>query len=71
MKLRFEFGGAKYSAAGIFEFTKTSMTDFWREPFFHFYPDVDRKNIMPCPIRNDSIFCIHILKHFTPPTDPR
>ena len=43
MKLRFEFGGAKYSAAGIFEFTKTSMTDFWREPFFHFYPDVDRK----------------------------
>ena len=57
MKLRFEFGGAKYSAAGIFEFTKTSMTDFWREPFFHFYPDVDRKkyHAMSDPDRLDFL----------------
>lgn len=44
MKLKFEFGGVKYSAASILEFTKSSLTDFWREPFFHFYPDVDRES---------------------------
>ncbi len=42
MKLRFEFGGVEYSAASILEFTKEGMTKFWSEPFFHFFPDVDR-----------------------------
>jgi|GEM_PF-3800439 len=36
MKLGFEFGGVEYNTASIVEFTKASMTDFWREPFFHF-----------------------------------
>lgn len=42
MKLQFQQGGSAYSAAGILEFTKSGQTDFWREPFFRFYPDVDR-----------------------------
>ena len=42
MKLKFEFGGTEYSAASVLEFTKAEQTDFWREPFFYFYPDVDK-----------------------------
>lgn len=42
MRLRFVFGGVEYSAETILEFTKEEMTDFWREPFFHFYADVDK-----------------------------
>mgnify|MGYP000884140578 CR=1 FL=1 len=43
MELKFEFGGVEYSAASILEFTKEERTDFWREPFFYFYPDVDKE----------------------------
>lgn len=42
MKLEFKYGGVEYSAGSILEFTKEEMSDFWSEPFFHFYPDVDR-----------------------------
>ena len=42
MKLEFKYGGIEYSANSILEFTKEGMSDFWSEPFFHFYPDVDR-----------------------------
>lgn len=43
MKLRFAFGGVECSAESILEFTKKEMPAFWREPFFHFYPDVDKE----------------------------
>lgn len=44
MKLRFDFPGVEYSANSILEFTKDELTDFWREPFFHFYPDVNKEH---------------------------
>lgn len=43
MKLKFEFGGTEYSAASVLEFTKAEQTEFWRELFFYFYPDVDKE----------------------------
>lgn len=43
MQLQFLFGGVEHSAKTILEFTKEEMTDFWREPFFHFYSDVDKE----------------------------
>lgn len=43
MNLRFEFGGVAHSANSILEFTRAELPDFWREPFFHFYPEIDRE----------------------------
>lgn len=42
MKLRFLFGGVPYSVASILEFTKSGQSNFWREIFFRFYPDVNK-----------------------------
>ena len=42
MNLRFEFGGVAHSVSSILEFTKAELPDFWREPFFRFYPEIDR-----------------------------
>lgn len=42
MKCEFKYGGVAYSADVILEFTKEGLPDFWSEPFFYFYPDIDK-----------------------------
>lgn len=42
MDLKFIYSGAAYSIDSILEFTKEGLNEFWCEPFFHFYPDIDR-----------------------------
>lgn len=54
MKLQFIYGGVKYSAESILHFTKTELTDFWRESFFRFYSGVNREQYDECE-RGDTI----------------
>jgi len=42
MKCQFKYGGVEYSVDIILEFTKEGLPDFWSEPFFYFYPDIDK-----------------------------
>lgn len=42
MKCTFRYGGVEYSVDAIMEFTKEGMPAFWSEPFFYFYPDIDK-----------------------------
>lgn len=43
MRLKFVFGGVKHGVNTIMQFTNSCNTSFWREPFFYFYPDFERK----------------------------
>lgn len=49
MHLKFVFGGVKHSVDTIMQFAKSCNTNFWREPFFHFYPDIERKKFDAMP----------------------
>ena len=42
MRLKFVFGGVEHSVNTIMEFIKDGNTNFWNEPFFHFYPDIEK-----------------------------
>lgn len=42
MKLDFLLPNPEYSAATVLEFTKDDLSPFWKDIFFHFYPDIDR-----------------------------
>lgn len=57
MHLQFVLAAPAYSAESALAFTGEHMTDFWREPFFRFYPDVDRVryNQMSDPERYDFL----------------
>lgn len=42
MDLLYSYPGAAHSVETVMEFTSDDRTAFWSEPFFHFFPDIDR-----------------------------
>lgn len=62
MKLQFQYGGVEYSAESILHFTSSEVSDFWREPFFRFYPDINREQFNAM---NDSQRLIFLQDYFT------
>ena len=42
MKVTFENPGVDYMIEGILEFQTEQMPEFWMEPLYHFYPQLDR-----------------------------
>ncbi len=42
MDLKYIIPEVKYSVESIMEFTKPELPPFWSNPFFHFFPDIDR-----------------------------
>ena len=48
MRLKFVFGGVEHSVNTIMEFIKDGNTNFWNEPFFHFYPDIEKDRGVQC-----------------------
>ena len=64
MKLKFEFSDVEYSASSILHFTKSNMTDFWREAFFYFYPDVDKQKFNAMSDDERLIFLRTYLSNF-------
>lgn len=43
MNLIYEYSGIMRSIDSIMAFTGEEQTDFWSEPFFNFFPDIDKK----------------------------
>lgn len=43
MNLIYEYSGIMRSIDSIMTFTGEEQTDFWSEPFFYFFPDIDKK----------------------------
>ncbi|MBS5315629.1 MAG: hypothetical protein KHY44_04480 [Clostridiales bacterium] len=43
MNLIYEYSGIMRSIDSIMAFTGEEQTDFWSEPFFYFFPDIDKK----------------------------
>lgn len=43
MDLVYEYNGIMRSIDSIMEFTCDGQTDFWSEPFFRFFPDIDKE----------------------------
>ena len=42
MNLNYIIADINYSVESIMEFTKPELPAFWSDPFFHFFPDIDR-----------------------------
>lgn len=43
MDLVYKYNGIMRSIDSIMEFTYDEQPDFWSEPFFHFFPDIDKE----------------------------
>lgn len=49
MNLTFSYPGAAHSVRCILHFTADGQTAFWRDPIFHFFPQLDRGKYLSLP----------------------
>ncbi len=49
MNLTFSYPGAEHSVRCILEFTADGQSPFWRDPVFHFFPQLDRETYLSLP----------------------
>ncbi len=56
MKLNYKLAKIENDVSAIIEFTKSSTSDFWSSPVFHFYPDIDRNKYNLLCIEERTVF---------------